>query len=419
MDVYAWAAGIDTSYTDDAAGTTSSYTTGFGGTSGASPIIVGAAAVIQGISSASLGFKLAPAEVRRVLAINGTASDNPAVDRIGVMPNLEHIIDSVFGAGNRTPDIYIRDYVGDNGATTSGGVSASPDIIVRQAAIADPSTALGAGSGTENNPALSDPVLAGRDHSLYIRLLNRGTGPANPSTASVYWSEPATLVTPNLWHSIGTVTLPTVPEGNTLTVSPRLPWPAANVPPTGHYCFVALAGTARDPVPLLPTTFPDYVKFIRENNNAAWRNFNVLAAPPNATASPPGFHLLNINIPGAFDAARPFTLRAVGNLPKGSQVRLRVPQQLAKCLGLKGCKGHKGGDGKGMVEVGVKPGGGAVVLGKGVLEKGSLARCQLLVKVPEDVYAGKGTPAEVALVQEWEGQEVGRVTWRFGPVVKL
>jgi hypothetical protein len=268
--VYAWAESVDTSYTDDATGTQNLYTGSFGGTSGASPIIVGSAAIIQGISNAALGFKMAPLEVRRLLAINGTASSSPATDRIGVMPNLQSIIDTTFGAGNSTPDIYIRDYVGDTGTTTSGAVSSSPDIIVRQQPIADPNAAVGPGSGNENNVALSDPVITGREHSVYIRLLNRGTGPASNAKTTVYWSEPATLVTPNLWHQIGTISFPgTVPAGSTLDVSPRLAWPAAQVPPTGHYCFVALAGADRDPVPLLPTTFPDYVKFITNNNNAA------------------------------------------------------------------------------------------------------------------------------------------------------
>lgn len=414
--MYAWAESVDTSYTDDATSTDNSYTGSFGGTSGASPIIVGSAAAVQGISNAALGFKLAPLEVRRLLSTYGTASNNPAVDKIGVMPNLQAIIDNTFGAGNHTPDLYIRDYVGDTGATTSGSVSASPDIIVRQQPIANPVTAVGAGSGNENNVALSDPVITGQEQSVYIRLLNRGTGPASAAKATVYWSEPATLVTPNLWHQIGTVSFPApVPNGNTLAVSPRLSWPAAQVPPTGHYCFVTLAGADHDPVPLIPTKFPDYVKFITENNNAAWRNFNVIAAPPNATAVPDGFHRLQVTIPGAFDEARQFTIRAIGTLPKGSKVRLQAPQDMAKCIGLKGCGGKKGKDSGRNVLVALQPKGTAV-LGKGLLGKGSLAKCELQIKVPDDAYKSN---YEFALVQEWEGVEVGRVTWRFGPVTKL
>jgi hypothetical protein len=420
IDVYAWAESVDTTDTDDATGSLNLYTGFFGGTSGASPMIVGAAAAIQGISNTKNGYKIAPLELRTILATNGTLSDNPTVDRIGVMPDLKNIIDNLFGGGdnNQTTDIYIRDYVGDTGATTSGAVSASPDIIVRQQPIPDPSTALGTGSGTENNPALSESVQTGHDHSLYIRLLNRGPAAVNsPTTVTVYWSEPATLVTPNLWKTIGSITAPSV-SLNALTVSPRLAWPASSLPSTpGHYCFVALAGTAHDPTPLVPTTFPDFVKFVTENNNVAWRNFNVISGPPpNATAggNPDGFHRFPVTIPGAFDAPRRFTIRAVGSLPGGSKVRLQLPQEVARALGVKGgCGGHRGKGGEKVVEVGLVP-GGKVEVGSGVLVEGSLGWCELLVMVPEVVYADAGGKNEYALVQEWEGVEVGRITWRFG-----
>lgn len=40
------------------------------------------------------------------------------------------------------------------------------------------------------------------------------------------------------------------------------------------------------------------------------------------------------------------------------------------------------------------------------------------MKVPGEAYKGGGD-YEFALVQEWEGVEVGRVTWQFGPVADL
>jgi hypothetical protein len=66
--------------------------TGFGGTSGASAIIAGAAVVMQGIARAR-GTTLTPDRMRNVLsdpALN-TLTDNPAADRIGVMPDLEQV----------------------------------------------------------------------------------------------------------------------------------------------------------------------------------------------------------------------------------------------------------------------------------------------------------------------------------------
>ncbi|GAB1316934.1 Peptidase S8/S53 domain-containing protein [Madurella fahalii] len=418
IDVYAWAEGIETTDTDNAAGMENTwYTSWFSGTSGASPMIVGAAAIIQGISNATFGYKVSPLEVRRILSIDGTPSADPTFDRIGVMPDLKAIIDNLVGGGNPMPDLYIRDHTGDSGDTTSGAVSASPDIIIRLQPVANPEDTLGVGSGNENNPALSEPAQAGRDHSIYIRLSNRGDAIASSANATVYWSEPATLVTPNLWHEIGTVSMPPIPTGDILTVSPRLEWPASAVPGTGHYCFVAVAGAAADPAPALPSTFPDFVKFVRENNNVAWRNFNVVSGPPqNTTASGKAFHKFPVNVPGAFDEPRRFALKAVSSLPQGSKVRFQVPQELVSAMGIKGCARH-GDGGEQVVVVPLQP-AGTVELGEGVLPVGSLAHCELQVRVPLETYT-LGDDYQFALVQEWEGVEVGRVTWRFGPVADL
>jgi hypothetical protein len=158
IDVYAWAEAVDTTDTDEATASENWYTSWFGGTSGASPIVVGAAAILQGISSATRGFKIGPLEMRNLLAINGTPSSDPAFDRIGVMPNLKLIIDTVFNNNtNHTPDIYIRDRVTDTGDTTTGGVSSSPDIIVRQHPIPNPSTASGQEAAPNPTPLFRNP----------------------------------------------------------------------------------------------------------------------------------------------------------------------------------------------------------------------------------------------------------------------
>ncbi|KAK4171878.1 peptidase S8/S53 domain-containing protein [Triangularia setosa] len=93
VDVYGWGENIDTTFTNADGTANNLYTTGFSGTSGASPIIVGAAAAVQGIAQARLGHKLSPARVRTILTTSGTASGNPSSDRIGVLPNLKTIID--------------------------------------------------------------------------------------------------------------------------------------------------------------------------------------------------------------------------------------------------------------------------------------------------------------------------------------
>ena len=140
-------------------------------------IVSGAAVVTQGLAEAGLGYRFSPRELRNILTSNGTASANPTIDKIGVMPDLRAII-----TGNHldlAPDLYLRDYVGDAGNPTNGIVSQSPDIIVKQAAVANPQATYGAGGGTENNDALSDDVDTGHDNFVYVRLLDRGGAAAH------------------------------------------------------------------------------------------------------------------------------------------------------------------------------------------------------------------------------------------------
>ncbi|HFR4149044.1 TPA: S8 family peptidase [Bacillus cereus] len=96
IDCYAWGEGVVTCYSDTS-GDTKEYTHDFSGTSSATPIVAGAALAIQGIIQASRGNRLTPAEIRSILSnpTLGTMSENPMVDRIGVMPNLRAIIDSL------------------------------------------------------------------------------------------------------------------------------------------------------------------------------------------------------------------------------------------------------------------------------------------------------------------------------------
>lgn len=90
VDVHGWGeniatTGVDESYND--------IYVDFTGTSGASPFVAGASLSVQGMVQHNRGKKLAPADLRKLLAAHGTASANPATDRIGVMPDLRKIID--------------------------------------------------------------------------------------------------------------------------------------------------------------------------------------------------------------------------------------------------------------------------------------------------------------------------------------
>ena len=64
----------------------------FGGTSGASPIIVGAAAIVEGVSQTKYGTPITPENLRNILAFGATPQGAPAGDNIGPMPNLREVI---------------------------------------------------------------------------------------------------------------------------------------------------------------------------------------------------------------------------------------------------------------------------------------------------------------------------------------
>ncbi len=411
IDCYGWGQNIDTTGEGWTGNLTNTYTVNFGGTSGASPIITGAALAVQGMHQASRGYRLSPRQMRQILsaAATGTLSGNPASDLIGVMPNLNAISTSVLGV---TPDIYIRDFVGDVGNPHSGAISSSPDVILRPNLVVNPQSIYGVGSGTENDNGLGYEAEAGQDNFIYVRMLNRGGAAASNVSATIYWSEVATLLTPNTWNLIGTVTLPNVPTGDILTVSPALTWPNAQIPAQGHYCFVCLIGTTNDPAPNPASfmTWANFEVFVRNNNNVTWRNFNVVNNVPPASANPPGFLSLPFVLPGALDEALTFEIAVEARLPTQAQVMLEVPQYLADALRekVKVIKVNKKTHTAFLAirAQGIEP------LGPLHLTAKSRAACRLLVDLPKDTRKNE---YQIAVTQSFNKLEVGRVTWRLSP----
>ena len=335
IDCYAYGENVVTSGYGDLAGTTDDdeYTAAFGGTSAASPIIVGCALIIQGKYKAVNGTILSPLQMRSLLSnpATGTPQGTTVAGFINVMPNLRAIIENTLGL---VPDIYFRDNVGDNGAIpSSGGISASPDIIVRPSEVADPVASFGEGSGTENDNTLGFVVEAGQDNFIYTRFKNRGTADAGNATASIYWSEVATLVTPDMWNYIGSTTPVNVPTGNTLVVPDRIVWDRADIPATGHYCFVGLLHSPQDAAPPIPPVagfdWDDFRSFIRNHNNVTWRNFNVEDNLPDPPGPPAEYKFLITNAP---DRQRIFDLEILRVLPADVDLWLEINEELFRCL---------------------------------------------------------------------------------------
>lgn len=95
IDCFAWGQSIDTCGDGWTGTSTTAYTTGFGGTSGATPIVTGAAILLQSFARAR-GTSYNPAQIRSLLSDStlNTASADPGTDRIGVMPNLRAIVEA-------------------------------------------------------------------------------------------------------------------------------------------------------------------------------------------------------------------------------------------------------------------------------------------------------------------------------------
>jgi hypothetical protein len=269
----------------------------------------------------------------------------------------------------------------------------------------------GEGSGTENSTSLGYEAEAGQDNYIYVRVRNRGGADANNVIATVYWSEVATLVTPDLWNLIGEVTLPLVLSGDQLTVSDALVWPTAEIPATGHYCLVGLIGSDLDPAPAAAdfVDFDNFRRFIRDNNNVTWRNFNVvdnLPDPPSAS-TPPNLKALSFIVPGATDKARKMALEVIARLPVGARLLLEAPTAVAESLRLRGKPGKK----RSTLLIPVKC-AGRQLIGEAVLPAKSRSRMRLLVEIPKKY---RDRAYDVAVRQIYEGEEVGRVTWRLAP----
>lgn len=384
------------------------YTGDFENTSAATPQIAGAALIVQGMHAAATGARLSPAQVRLVLSnpATGTAQGPNVAGNIGIMPDLRAILEGMLGL---SADVYLRDNVGDDGSVpTAGGISASPDIIVRPAPVANPQAAFGEGSGSENSNTLGFKVEAGQANHIYVRMSNRGGAAANGTTARVFWSPVATLVTPALWTQIGVTDPVNVPADDTLVVTDALVWPAAQIPAEGHYCFVGVLDHAADPAPVLPspTDFDGFRSFIRNQNNVTWRNFNVVDELDDPGADPSALPFLIANYP---DRRRFFDFVIDRRLPPEIRVWIELPMQIAKpfCGGLDlDCRlDHE----RRVARIAL-PNATRMVVPRVLLPPDAKLECRFVV----EGLSKHGRPGHlIAIGQHFEGEELGRVSWRF------
>jgi hypothetical protein len=320
------------------------------------------------------------------------------------------------------PSLYLRHNLADDGTSETGPLATSPDIIVKNIPIANPQATYSTPASL-NTDSESDPnVITGQDNYVYLRVWNRGVDATNV-TATVYWSPPATLVTPNLWNLIGSAPFADVPPGNIVQVSsPGISWVSANIPVPGHYCFVATVGNAAEPAPNPGTfnTFNDFVNYIYAHNNITWRNFNVVALGHHRTGGHfQGFIPLPFLISGAWDKPYKFAFETFAQLPQGSRMALQVPHWLGRGIhpAHTNLEEHDDADtdpgDRRRVRITLYPHGSQRV-GQIELRAKTAAASHLLVHIPDK---HRDRPYEVVIRQLYAGREVGRITWRLVPAL--
>jgi serine protease len=411
IDCYAWGENVSTCgapdlFPDLNRQANQWYRTEYSGTSAATPIVAGAAILLQGIHKASTGMPLSALQMRVLLSdpANGTPpSPTMAAAKIGTMPDLRKLIDALALA----PDIYLRDYVGDDGVVPSTGtLASSPDIIVRSAVSIDPQAEFGEGSVNQNRDDLDSSLVAGTNTTVYLRARNRGGSEAVDVVGRAWWSPPATLVTPDLWKLIGQTDPFTLAPDQSLTVSPPIAW--GQTPP-GHVCLIAAIGCARDPAPPTPNTYEswsDYEDLIRNWNNITWRNINVTPV----TGGQP--LLLPFRIVGGPKRPQLFDFEVSLSLPEGTEVLLETPEAIGKELQHSAELGPIRGPSEDRQGFRL-PHRSRMNLRNVLIPPGSANEARVTVTVPAKAQRLNGS---ITLKQNLGSLEVGRITWRLTPV---
>ncbi len=133
LDCFGWGESVTTCGYGDLAGSHDNdyYTNRFSGTSSASAIVAGAAALLQSVHQACTGMQLEPRAIREILAdsTTGTRQGPNVPGNIGVMPDLKAIVRNRL---QLVPDVYLRRSIGDDGSASAAGdeISSSPDILI-------------------------------------------------------------------------------------------------------------------------------------------------------------------------------------------------------------------------------------------------------------------------------------------------
>jgi len=179
--------------------------------------------------------------------------DDTGVDYVKL--NIEYCCNS------QEVDVWVADPHPDNGEepnTVSSNIWASPDVWVRN---------------EDDGGTSYQNVKHGQDNYVYVRAKNRGSATASKTTVEVYRSKPSlATIWPSGWEKVGTTQIDTLAPNNTQIVS--IPWDKDTIPNPGHYCFYVRLLNDSDPMHIAEGN--NSITNTFNNNNIAWRNFNVV-----------------------------------------------------------------------------------------------------------------------------------------------
>ncbi len=377
------------------------YTAYFGGTSGAAPIIAGAALLVQGVRERLAGTRLSPSEMRRLLAdpTYGTRQGRGVRGRIGVMPDLRRVLRQGLGL---VSDLGIRDCLEDEGAVpVARRTCCSPDIVAL--AVGESPT-----DPLQEGAAELAPMTPGAAYSVHVRLHNRGLQRAEQADVKLYGCPVATLLTPDLWSE-----LPAAPGGGAVAVAESPVWSGAfalEAPAEGRCGFVATVQDRRDEegtppgLAVPPHRWPyfdwrRYLSFLDWHAGVAFCNVHRVPAGRKAE--------LSFLITGTPDRARTFDFEIVRNLAPPATLALDAQAALASQIGRSRLWRTPENTGRPEQVRLVPPKQPRVAIGRLRLLAG--ARFDCAFHVDDATRPGDS----LAIRQLYRGREVGRITWRF------
>ncbi len=392
------------------------YTNTFNGTSSASPIIAGTAFLLlclyqqKGCPGSSDEVWLSPLRVRALLSdpSTGTAQGPGVFGRIGVMPDLRAILQDRLAL---LASPVMRKFVGEEWRQGEGGpVSASPDIVV-----APLNSALdwGQGGGRENHPSPGGVIDLNNPVDLIVRMRNRGLEEADDVRADLYCSEAATLLTPELWQTIGSSSLPFhLPPGDELTAAPAIVWNPANYsantvqqPPQAFALMAIFTNGEKPPPPPPSAPYFDWNTFLRfqRSRHVACRNVHWVQLP---STGPLDLHFM---VTGAPDRSRTFDFELIRRLPPEVKIDFAAPKGLVARLHQRRPWIAKQGPGTSGQPYLKLPSERRLAFRRIQLPKAA----RLCSSLSLTTLANAKTGQSLAIRQLYRGEEVGRITWLF------